>query len=112
MRGVEVALLLVFAGLGIRSGWYWIRRPFESTAVADHVLYAMFVTGRVGLWLSVAGGFAIFFTIDTQGRAFTEDARAFGWYVVVPGLLAFLQLLGAVLLGGRGGRELPDGTDE
>ena len=102
MKVFEVAMIMLFAGLGIRSAWYWFRRPFESTAVSDHLLYAIFVTGRVGVWLSVAGAFAIFLSIDTQGRAYVDDAKRFSWYLLVPGLLAFLQLLGTVLLGGRG----------
>ena len=111
MKVFEAVMLVVFAGFGLRSAWYWIRRPLDSAEVSDHVLYAAFVTGRVGLWLSVAGAFAIFLSIDTQGRAFAEDAREFRWYVVVPGLLAFLQLLGSVLLGGRGGGEVPRDAD-
>jgi hypothetical protein len=105
----ELCMVLLFAGLGARSAWYWIRRPFESRQVSDHLLYALFVTGRVGLWLSVAGAFAIFLSIDTQGRAFTDDAGEFRWYVVVPGLLAFAQLLAAVLLGRRSGSDLDAG---
>jgi len=101
MNVFEIAMIVLFAGLGIRSAWYWLRRPFESTRVSDHVLYAMFVTGRVGVWLSVAGMFAIFLSIETQGRAFVDDAKQFSWYVLVPGVLSFLQLLGSVLLGGR-----------
>jgi hypothetical protein len=105
----ELAMLLVFAGLGVRSAWHWIRRPFESVKVSDHLLYAMYVTGRVGVWLSIAGAFAIFLSIDTQGRAFTDDANEYRWYVLVPGLLAFLQLLAAVLLGRRGDADLDAG---
>ena len=112
MKVFEAVMSALFAALGLRSAWYWFRRPFESTEVTDHVLYAMFVTGRVGLWLSVAGAFLIFLTIDTRGPAFVEDAGRFSWYAVVPGLLGFLQLLGAVLLGGRGGSDqLPSDTD-
>ena len=107
MKAFEIAMIVLFVGLGIRSAWYWLRRPFESTRVSDHVLYAMFVTGRVGVWLSVAGAFAIFLSIDTQGRAYVDDAKRFGWYLLVPGILSFLQLLGSVLLGGRGD---PDAT--
>jgi hypothetical protein len=40
--------------------------------------------------------------VDTQGRAFTDDALEFRWYVLVPGFLALLQLVGGVLLGRRG----------
>jgi hypothetical protein len=102
MNGFEISMVVVFVALGLRSGWYWIRRPFDSHEVVDHVLYAMYVTGRVGLWLSVAGAFAIFLSLDTRGRAFTDDANAFRWYVLVPGFLALLQLVGGVLLGRRG----------
>ncbi len=111
MKVLELVMLLVFLGLGARSAWHWIRRPFESAEVSDHLLYAMYVTGRVGLWLSIAGAFAIFLSIDTQGRAFADDAGEFRWYILVPGLLAFLQLLAAVLLG-RGAAELPSDVGE
>ena len=106
MKAFEIALAVVFGALGVRSLMYWIRRPFESRQISDHLLYAMYVTGRVGLWLSIAGAFAIFLSIDTQGRAFTDDANEYRWYVLVPGLLAFLQLLAAVLLGRRGDADL------
>jgi hypothetical protein len=102
MKGFEVSMVVIFVALGLRSSWYWIRRPFDSHEVVDHVLYAMYVTGRVGLWLSVAGAFAIFLSLDTRGRAFTDDANDFRWYVLVPGFLALLQLVGGVLLGRRG----------
>ena len=108
MKIVELVLLVVFAALGLRSAWYWIRRPFDSARVSDHLLYAMFVTGRVGLWFSLAGAFAIFASVDTQGRAFIDDTAEFRWYVLVPGLLAFLQLLGAVLLGRRDAGDVRD----
>ena len=111
MKVVEIALIVLFAALGARSAWYWIRRPFDSAEVGDHVLYALFVTGRVGLWLSIAGAFAIFLTIDTQGRAFADDAAEFRWYILVPGLLAFLQLLSSVLLRGRDSELPPDRTE-
>lgn len=104
MKVLEVAMVVLFTVLGMRSAWYWIRRPFESRAVADHVLYAMYVTGRVGLWLSIAGGFALFLLLDMQVRA-----NEYRWYLLVPGLLAFMQLLAAVLLGRRGGTDLDAG---
>jgi hypothetical protein len=109
MKWFELAMVTIFTALGLRSAWYWIRRPFDSREVSDHVLYAMYVTGRVGLWFSIAGAFAIFASIDTQGRAFTDDANEFRWYILVPGLLAFLQLLAAVLLGRRDDADLDPG---
>jgi hypothetical protein len=102
MKGFEFSMVVIFVALGLRSSWYWIRRPFDSHDIVDHLLYAMYVTGRAGLWLSVAGAFAIFLSLDTQGRAFTDDAYEFRWYVLVPGFLALLQLVGGVLLGRRG----------
>lgn len=109
MRWFELSMVVIFVALGVRSSWYWIRRPFDSAEIADHLLYAMYVTGRVGLWLSVAGAFAIFLSLDTQGRAFTDDASDFRWYVLVPGFLALLQIVGGVLLGRRGGAHLDPG---
>ncbi len=103
MKWFELSMVVVFAALGLRSSWYWIRRPLDSVEIADHALYAMYVTGRAGLWFSVAGAFAIFLALDTQGRAFTDDANDFRWYVLVPGFLAGLQLVGGMLLGRRGG---------
>ena len=100
MRIVEIVALGVFLALGLRSAWYWIRRPFESADVTDHLLYAMFVTGRVGLWLSVAGAFAIFLSLEAS-----DDAAAYRWYVLVPGLLSFVQLVASLVLGRRGHRE-------
>jgi hypothetical protein len=108
MKWFELAIVGLCTGMGLRSAWYWIRRPFDSREVGDHVLYAMYVTGRVGLWFAVAGAFAIFQSLDTQGRAFIDDANEYRWYVLVPGLLAFLQLLAAVLLGRRGGDDAED----
>jgi hypothetical protein len=102
MKAFEISMVAIFVALAVRSSWYWLRRPFDSRDVADHVLYALYVTGRVGLWLSVAGAFAIFLSLDTQGRAFTDDAYEFRWYVLVPGFLALVQLVGGVLLGRRG----------
>lgn len=102
MKWFELSMAVIFTALGLRSSWYWVRRPFDSREIVDHVLYAMFVTGRAGLWLSVAGAFGIFLSLDTQGRAFTEDANDFRWYVLVPGFLAGLQLVGGALLGRRG----------
>jgi hypothetical protein len=109
MKWFELTMVTVFTVLGLRSAWYWIRRPFDSLQVSDHVLYAMYVTGRVGLWFSIAGAFAIFASINTRGRAFTDDANEFRWYILVPGLLAFLQLLAAVLLGRRDDADLDAG---
>ena len=44
MRPFEFAVALVLTALGIRSAVYWARRPFESTAIRDQLLYAVYLT--------------------------------------------------------------------
>jgi hypothetical protein len=101
---IEVALVAAFGALGIRSLVHWARRPFESRDARDHLLFAMFVTGRVGLWFSLAGLFALYASTNTQGRAFTDDVRTYDWYVMVFVILAVMQLIGGYFLGRRSSR--------
>lgn len=101
MKGIEIALVVVFGALGIRSLVYWVRRPFESRDARDHVLFALFVTGRVGLWLALAGLFALYAVTNTQGRAFVDDVRQYNWYVMVFVVLAALQFVAGYFLGRR-----------
>ena len=91
MRGAEIALGLAFALGGLRSLWRWSRRPFDSTAPADHLLYALYLTGRVGLWFAFAALFI--------GYAFVDDVERYRWFVLLPISLAAMQLVGGVLLG-------------
>jgi hypothetical protein len=96
---------LVVAGLfvlgGLHAVWYWGRRPFEGTDVVDHLLYALYLTGRIGLWFAFAGLFLIYASIQVQGRAALDDLEAFRWYLMVPLVLAAMQLLGGWFLGRR-----------
>jgi hypothetical protein len=101
VKAFEIVLVVVFAALGIRSIVYWIRRPFESRDPLDHLLFAMFVTGRVGMWFALSGLFLLYASVDTQGRAFTDDVRRYDWFVMVFVVLAALQLLGGYFLGRR-----------
>ena len=101
MKAVEIALVILFGGLGIRSLIYWTRRPFEGRDARDHLLFALFVTGRVGLWLSLSGIFLIYALTNTQGRAFTDDARQYDWFFMVFVVLAAMQLIGGYFLGRR-----------
>ena len=102
MRIVELVIATVFVLLGLRSLWTWTRRPFDGTDVSDHALYALFVTGRVGLWFAVAGLFAIYASIDLRGRAWVDEVEPYRWYLIVPLVLAAMQLLAGWFLG-RGG---------
>ena len=70
---VEIVAAVVFAALGVRSLVYWIRTPYESTRASDLALYALFVTGRVGMWLVLATAFTLYALTETRGRAFIDD---------------------------------------
>ena len=89
----------VLALLGVRSLLYWLRRPLDSRSTRDHLLYAAWVTGRVGLWFAVAGVFAISAAIGREGRAFTDEFHRYRWYFFVPLTLAIVQLVAAMMLG-------------
>ena len=51
--------------------------------------------------------FLLYASVDTQGRAFTDDVRQYDWFVMVFIVLAALQLLGGYFLGRRSGRVTP-----
>ena len=102
MRIVELAIAVLFILGGLRSLWVWGRRPFEGTDVVDHALYAIYLTGRVGLWFAFAGFFLIYATIDVQGRAALDELEQYRWYLMVPLGLAGMQLVAGWFLGRRG----------
>jgi hypothetical protein len=84
----------------LRSLVHWLRRPFETTDVRDHLLYAMFVTGRAGLWLALAGLFLLW--ADYDGAAWVVGR--YRWYVMVFASLAALQFVAGYFLARRGVR--------
>ena len=106
MNVVELVVAGALALGGLRSLWTWSRRRFEGTRVADHVLYALYVTGRVGLWFAFAGFFLIYASIHVRGRAALDELAQYQWFLIVPLLLAALQLAAGWFLGRRG----PDET--
>ena len=69
----------------------------------DHALFALYVTGRAGLWFAFAGLFLIFGLKDAKPRAFVREANDLRWYVVIFAVLGVAQLLGGWFLGRRGG---------
>lgn len=101
MRPLELAVAGVFALGGFRSLWVWTRRPFEGQDVRDHALYALHLTGRIGLWFALAGLFLIFASVRTRGRAALDDLARHRWYLIVPLALAALQLVAGWYLGRR-----------
>lgn len=107
MKVAELVLAAVFAVLGVRSLVHWARRPFEGTDPVDHALYALYLTGRVGLWFAAAGAFLLFASIPTRGQAFADDVRGYRWYVLVFVILGVVQLVAGWFLGRR--RPAPPG---
>jgi hypothetical protein len=77
MRGVELAVAVVLGALALRAAVYWGRRPFESSDVTDHLLYALFVVCRVGLWAVVATWFALLALVDEPSTADYAAERDF-----------------------------------
>lgn len=101
MNAGELVVAGLLAALGVRSAAVWARRPFAGTDIPDHALYALHVTGRVGLWFAFAGIFLLFGTSDAEGRAFIDEMRDKRWLVVVIVVLGAAQLLGGWFLGRR-----------
>lgn len=110
MNVAELVLAAVFGLLGIRSIVHWLRRPLELEARRDHLLYALFVASRAGVWFALMGLFLLFASVDTEGRAFTDDAARFNWYYLVLAVPATLQFVSGFLLG-RDRRSPPAGRD-
>jgi hypothetical protein len=117
MRRFEFAIALLLTGFGIRSLWYWARRPFESTAIRDHLLYAVYRTGRVGMWFAFAGLFFLFAFVGASdpepnpitGELVVGHPSKYAWYVVVFAVLGAMQLLGGWFLGHGGPADHGDG---
>jgi len=101
MIGVEIVPAVLFAVLAIRSAVYWHRHRIEGRDATDDLLFAAFVTGRVGTWLAAAGMFAVFGTIRVQGRAFADEASQSGWLFIVFLALGATQFLAAWFLSAR-----------
>jgi hypothetical protein len=91
MRGVELAIGILLAFGGLRSLWRWSRQHIDSSAPVDHLLFALYVTGRVGLWFAFAALFIGYATIDQVDR--------FRWFILLPISLSAMQLIGGVFLG-------------
>lgn len=101
MRVVELVIAGVFILGGVRAIWVWSRRPFEGADMVDHLLYALYLTGRIGLWFAFAGFFLLYASIDVQGRAALDELTRYQWYLLVPLILGVMQLVGGWFLGRR-----------
>ena len=112
MRGVELTIAIVLAALGVRSHVHWARRPFASTDPRDHMLYALYVMGRAGLWFAFAAMFLLFASAGTvdpvtgeqlhaPGRAFVDAVNENRWFLFLPVVLAATQFVAGYALGRR-----------
>ena len=108
MRIVELVIATLFILAGLRSLWVWSRRSFEGADVVDHLLYALYLTGRIGLWFSIAGIFLVSASIHVEGRAFLDEVAPYRWYIMVPLLLSAVQLVAGYALGRRSPDEPAD----
>ena len=120
MRWPELAIAVVLAALGVRSAIHHARRPFDSPDVGDQLWYALYLTGRVGMWFAFAGLFLILafagatdpitrVHVPSTGQVYVDDVSRYRWYVVVFAVLGAMQLLGSWFLGHRGGSSSDDG---
>jgi len=107
----EVVIVALFTALGARSLLHWGRRPFDGVDAWDHVLFALFVTGRVGLWFGLAGLFLLYSLTDTRGRAFIDDVRRYDWFVLVFVGSTAIQFLAGYFLGRRAEARSQDPDD-
>jgi hypothetical protein len=111
MRGVELAVAVVLGALALRSGVHWGRRAFESRDVADHLLYALFIVCRVGLWAVLATWFALLAMIREPSTADYAAERDFVdaqrtrqlWLAALFVLLGGVQFAATWFLGRRRG---------
>jgi hypothetical protein len=109
VRRFEFVVALLFAAAGVRSAVHHARRPFDSSDVRDQLLYAVYLTGRVGMWFAFAGLFLIFaFAGATDptpdpvtGKLEVVNASEYAWYVLVFAVLGAMQLLASWFLGHR-----------
>jgi len=120
MKSLDVVLALICVAGGIRSLIHHARRPFASSDVRDQLLYAVYLTGRVGMWFAFAGMFLILGfvgatdpTPDPVTGRFLDirDASDYVWYVLVFAVLGAMQVLASWFLGHRGGPSSSEDDD-
>ena len=99
MRVFELTVAGLLGLLGLRSLIKWARKPFASSSIRDHALYALWILGRAGLWFALGGVFLISAMIRVKGRAFIDQWNGYRWYILVPVGCAVVQALAGYALG-------------
>lgn len=110
LRVVELIIAGLFFAGGVRSFWIWSRRSIDSDDIRDQVWFALYRTGRIGLWFAVGGIFLLSGLSDLEGRALADEFEARRWYLMVPLLLAVMQFVGGYLLGRSADKRPGTGT--
>ena len=100
MKGFEIGVAVVFAGLAIRSLVHWAIAPYESTRASDLALYAGFATARVGMWLVLATAFALYALRDTDDGV-ADEGFEHPWLFMVFLGLGGVQLVTSYVLSQR-----------
>jgi membrane glycosyltransferase len=103
--GALILAMLLAAG-GVRSLLHWRGRAPSSSETSQVLLYAAFVTCRIGFWFALAG------FVVVLGLA--DDPFSLRWLVGFPAALALGQIVTAYLLGRStpaDDKETPAGED-
>jgi hypothetical protein len=122
VRPFEFVIAMVLAAGGVRSIVYHARRPFASADVRDQLLYALYLTGRVGMWFAFSGLFLILafagatdpvtgLHAPSSGQVYVDDVSRYRAYVIVFAVLGAMQLLAGWFLGHRGDPSSPEDDD-
>ena len=104
MKWFEIGIAVLLALAGARSLVHWLRLPFAGQDPIDHLLFALFVLGRVGFWWSLSALFVIYATVSSslKGVAFTDEIRTrFWWYPVVVAAFGAMQFAAGFVLSRR-----------
>ncbi len=94
MTVLELAVAAILVIAGVASLLRWLRTDFEPSSPRERVLYAVHLTTRVGMWFAFAALAAGYAVVDDPGR--------FAGFVMVPIVLAALQLVTGFLLARSG----------
>ena len=109
---MELVLAVAFLALAVRSAVYWMRHRVQTEDTVDEMLFALFVTGRVGTWLLASGLFFLYSLITVRTQASHDEASRYAWLVMVFLLLGATQLIATWFLGARARRDDARGTPE